>query len=304
METDRSPLVVASATLTSLPDAAFATDLTSGDIIAWNPAATELTGIARATAMAGTCGTLLDGIDDVGGRVCSVDCAYRRVTARRQPGSGEPGPQEPLPGTCSTWERHPDMLIRTPHGRRRVVVVSLPALIDGRRAMLHILRADSRSDADALTGALTREAFTVRIAEEQRRARRASDAMALAVVDLDLLKDLNDAHGQATGDRALAIVADALSRGRSGDVVARWGGDEFCVLLTSAELEEAARRLERALDVVRSARLVRDRRVSFSAGVTRFDPGELLAAAFDRADAALYRAKAAGRGCVVVAESG
>ena len=140
MEPDRSTLVVATSTLTALPDAAFATDAIDGRIIAWNTAATGLTGVPRRVALDATCGTLLDGIDDAGGAVCSVDCPHRRTLRYRTRDDRDAGARDLLPGACTTWDPHPDMLIPTPTGRRRVAVVSIPALIDGRRAMLHVLR--------------------------------------------------------------------------------------------------------------------------------------------------------------------
>ena len=149
MEPDRSTLVVATSTLTALPDAAFATDVSDGRIIAWNTAATVLTGVPRDVALEATCGTLLDGLDDTGGAVCSVDCPRRRTVRYRTGGDRVAGSRDLLPGWCTTWDRHPDMLIRTPTGRRRVTVVSLLALIDGRRAMLHVLRSSEGFFADA-----------------------------------------------------------------------------------------------------------------------------------------------------------
>ena len=149
MEPDRSTLVVATSTLIALPDAAFATDVSDGRIIAWNTAATALTGVPRHVALEATCGTLLDGIDDAGGAVCRVDCPHRRTVRYRTRVDRLAGSRDLLPGSCTTWDRHPDMLIRTPTGRRRVAVVSIPALIDGRRAMLHVLRPSERFDTDA-----------------------------------------------------------------------------------------------------------------------------------------------------------
>ncbi len=119
---------------------------------------------------------------------------------------------------------------------------------------------------------------------------------ALLMADVDRFKDLNDAHGHAVGDEALRRIAAALTAGlRPGDLLARYGGEEFAVLVSDVEITAATEVAERL------RRLVADRRddhapcCTLSVGVAILQPAEAFTALVARADAALFRAKQAGR---------
>jgi diguanylate cyclase (GGDEF)-like protein len=142
---------------------------------------------------------------------------------------------------------------------------------------------------DALTGALNRGGLEDAAGRALDRARRRSEALAVAALDLDAFKAVNDREGHAVGDRLLAETATAW-RGvlRSEDVLARTGGDEFVLLMPGTTSEQAQEVLAR----LRSAHPAR-----WSAGVATLRQGEPLDAALRRADERLYAAKAArGRG--------
>ena len=195
---------------------------------------------------------------------------------------------------------HPDMLVRRADGSRcRVVVIALEATVGGRFGLLHLLREEVDADRDALTGVLNRDGFTARAADEQHRAARRREPLAFALIDVDGLKDINDRLGHLAGDRALQWLADLLCEGRREDLVGRWGGDEFAVLLPNAGCQEAAHRLRRTLDDARSEVLTNPLAVSFSAGVVDVRASDTLPEIVKYADAALYRAKRRGRGRVV-----
>lgn len=160
-----------------------------------------------------------------------------------------------------------------------------------------------QASADPLTGLLNRRHLEERLAAEISRARRSGQPLAVSVGDLDHFKRVNDRFGHAAGDRALLAFAAAVRDGlRLEDVVGRLGGDEFCVLLPGTSAARAVRALERVLHRLRSlviecppARF----RISGSFGVAELAAGLDAPALLARADAALYRAKALGRGRVV-----
>jgi diguanylate cyclase (GGDEF)-like protein len=150
---------------------------------------------------------------------------------------------------------------------------------------------------DPLTGLLNRRGLTEALDRETARARRTGASVALVLLDLDRFKVLNDTHGHAAGDAALVTVAGILRRGlRAGDVAGRWGGDEFGIVLLDLSDEVAYDVVDRLrAHLSHPSSRWRGRRVSFSAGVAALagqdaDPAALMALA----DAALYRAKAAG----------
>ena len=160
---------------------------------------------------------------------------------------------------------------------------------------------------DHLTGLLNRRAGEERLAQDVARAERGGGAPSIAVVDLDGLKPVNDGHGHQAGDACLSRFASALARNvRGGDWVARWGGDEFVVGAWEGPGEgtSAERLLGRVAAELRAAPLALpgggEARLTFSGGVGRWKAGDDAQGLFRRADAALYRAKGAGRNRVVV----
>jgi diguanylate cyclase len=157
---------------------------------------------------------------------------------------------------------------------------------------------------DPLTGLLNRRALDEALARSLALGRRQADHACLMYVDLDHFKSINDRFGHAVGDEVLRHVGRAmLATVREIDTVARFGGEEFVVLLPGTGLELAtvvAERLRRALSEPPPASLPRELRLSASIGLTVLKPDDDADAALRRADAALYGAKAAGRNRVVV----
>jgi diguanylate cyclase (GGDEF)-like protein len=162
---------------------------------------------------------------------------------------------------------------------------------------------------DLLTGCLNRRALEERATVELAHARRTRRPIALAVVDLDHFKRVNDTHGHATGDALLARAGEVLRGGvRPGDVVARYGGEEFCILFREADAQQARVAAERLCAALREtevdangARL----RPRASIGVAALDPttGDGWDILFRRADAALYHAKHTGRDRVALKDA-
>jgi len=151
---------------------------------------------------------------------------------------------------------------------------------------------------DGLTGVLNRSAWMSRAATELAVSVRYSYPVAVLMIDLDHFKQINDTRGHADGDRALVFVARALEAAvRPGDLVGRYGGEEFCVLMNHAE-NAAANAFDARLRAYLGAVAERELGfpLAFSAGIAvRQSPGDSLEAMLRRADTTLYSAKAQGR---------
>lgn len=195
--------------------------------------------------------------------------------------------------------------------------INFPELEARVRSMLRIKRLQDEleetnrelerlSISDGLTGLYNHRHIRHLLREEFERARRTRRPLAVAMLDLDHFKAVNDTYGHQTGDRVLQELAAMLrSTAREIDRVGRYGGEEFAVLLPNTGLEEATIFLERVRQRVAKHEFVADHgpplRMTLSAGVSAYpeipvrDPDELL----DLADRALYAAKKAGRNRVV-----
>ena len=158
---------------------------------------------------------------------------------------------------------------------------------------------------DQLTDALNRRGFDELFKRESVRALRSGQTLSLALLDLDDFRHINAAHGHLGGDAALChVVALARATLRASDAVARFGGEEFVLLLPDTSFLEAMGTLERLRDRLAHKPLVYEGRgivATFSAGVARWLPGESQDELLARADRAMYQAKQAGKNRVVAA---
>ncbi|GAA6755424.1 GGDEF domain-containing protein [Thermus thalpophilus] len=150
-----------------------------------------------------------------------------------------------------------------------------------------------------LTGLPNRRAFELALSREISRTERYGTPFSLVLVDLDHFKKINDTLGHDYGDELLLRVARLLvDQVRREDMVARWGGEEFALLLPSTRAEDAQRLAERLRQAIEAQSLG----VTASFGVAEYMFGEEEESLFRRADQALYRAKNLGRNRVEVAE--
>jgi len=167
-----------------------------------------------------------------------------------------------------------------------------------RLATLHArLRAlEAQAITDPLTGAFNRRHLQVTLAAAVERRRRCGEPASLLLIDIDRFKQVNDIHGHAEGDRILRELAGLLrQRQRAVDALFRVGGDEFALLLAGATLDGACDVAEALGRLVTGADLGRGSGLSISVGVVELMPGHSVISWMADGDAALYRAKRAGR---------
>lgn len=162
-----------------------------------------------------------------------------------------------------------------------------------------------RAQTDVLTGLPNRLAWDARIQEEFARWRRYGRPLTLVVADIDFFKRINDNYGHLAGDRVLQLIGKEVARRiRTTDFLARFGGEEFVVLLPETEASVAAQVMEKTREMVsRMPFHFRNQKVqiTMSFGVCEFQGQDSIDAVFERADQALYRAKAGGRNQVQLA---
>ncbi|ACU72839.1 diguanylate cyclase [Catenulispora acidiphila DSM 44928] len=160
--------------------------------------------------------------------------------------------------------------------------------------------------ADPLTGLVNHRGFEEALGRAQVRHSRDGRPVSLLAIDIDRFKDVNDTWGHPAGDAVLQELAKLLAAYfRSGDVIARVGGEEFAVLISDCGVHEALRRAQGLLGRVREDSLTWDHRITVSIGVATVpDQVEDFDGLHRSADRALYRAKKAGRDGVVSANSG
>lgn len=178
---------------------------------------------------------------------------------------------------------------------------SLRSKLRAQRASLtEALREVQRlASHDELTGLANRRYMLERLAQEQARFRRLGHPFSVAIIDLDHFKWVNDARGHAGGDEVLrAFAAEAISTLRASDLMARWGGEEFLVLLPDTRGRQAQASVERLLVRVHTLPHGAGPLLSFSAGVTEFRQDETVTDTVARADREMYEAKKSGRNTV------
>ncbi|MDZ3993234.1 diguanylate cyclase [Pseudomonas sp. Teo4] len=155
------------------------------------------------------------------------------------------------------------------------------------------------AERDALTRIANRYRLEKVLHQECERAQRFRQPLSLVAMDLDDFKPINDRYGHARGDAALVDVVEHLRTGlRELDLLARWGGDEFVMVMPHTTLEQALEVAARLRQVMDKVEPVGDCRLTMSYGVVQLREGEAPEEVLVRADKALYRAKAAGKNTI------
>ena len=163
------------------------------------------------------------------------------------------------------------------------------------------------SYVDAVTEVANRRSFEEELKMEWRRSTRSKSPLSLLMADIDGFKAYNDALGHQAGDHSLKRVASVIGEcvGRAGDLVARYGGEEFVVLAPGTDTAGAYQLAEKVRTTIAESSFIvddslRPLRVTVSIGVAAFTGNRKRF--FQKADQALYRAKADGKNCVIVHE--
>ena len=159
---------------------------------------------------------------------------------------------------------------------------------------------------DPLTGIANRAALTERLDLEYARIQRNNSSLLLTIIDIDHFKRINDGYGHLAGDKVLKITAQELSkRLRKTDFIARFGGEEYVILLPETPLAEGKKLIETLRLVIQACPFHfrgEPVTITFSAGIGQVSPQESLDDAFERIDQALYAAKKAGRNTIIASE--
>lgn len=172
-----------------------------------------------------------------------------------------------------------------------------------------LMTAREQALLDTLTGVANRKAYDLYLERAAREAKKSGLPLSLLMIDIDHFKRFNDTFGHAMGDQVLRLVGQILRESLKGkDKATRYGGEEFAIILPNTSLDNAVRVANSLRQTVAAKKIMRKRtgqelaRITLSAGVAQYAPGEPLADFQERADRALYLAKHYGRNRVMTEE--
>jgi diguanylate cyclase (GGDEF)-like protein/PAS domain S-box-containing protein len=264
-----------------------------GKVVFWNPAAEQLFGYSREEVLGQELHRLLLQNEE-------IYKVYKKAFTQFQ-----------LTGQGSVVGKTIELKGRRKDGREIHVELSLSALkIKEAWHAVGILRDIGErkkteeqlyqlSITDPLTNVYNRRFFMQMLKQEIERAQRTGRSFSVIMLDLDHFKSVNDRFGHAAGDLVLKTIADAVDRRiRKTDILARWGGEEFIILLPETPVDSAANLAEELRANLSSLIMPEVGHVTASFGVAGYVPSDTVDTIVMRADHMLYEAKAAGRNCV------
>lgn len=154
---------------------------------------------------------------------------------------------------------------------------------------------------DEKTGLYNNKFFETMLDMEIEKAKRGQQALSLLMIDIDFFKKINDTYGHTKADELLARLAGILQEQvRKSDIVARFGGEEFIILLPETGIEKAEKLISRLRNAIKSDKMLKKYKLTVSGGITQFMKKDTKKKLKERADKALYQAKESGRDKFVV----
>ena len=213
------------------------------------------------------------------------------------------GDREVLGAICVTDRRANQVFGRRDVAALRLFASGAALALERERALDSAEAYAHAATVDPVTGVFNRRYFQVRLDEELQRSHRHQIPLALLMIDIDDFKRVNDSHGHLAGDTILRDVGDILRRSvRVFDVCARFGGEEFVIIMPGSTSENAMRIAERIRERIEHYRpadgLLAVTRVTVSVGLAVSSAGSTVGHLLERADQALYEAKRAGKNCI------
>lgn len=161
----------------------------------------------------------------------------------------------------------------------------------------HLLK--KLSETDALTGIFNRKKLKESLEHEIKKASRYDEIFSIILIDVDHFKKVNDSHGHLRGDKVLVSISDLISKNiRDIDLFARWGGEEFVILLHNQDINQSEGVALKLKEIIEQSN-IEGLEITCSFGVTQFESRDNSETIFKKADDALYKAKEDGRNCVV-----
>ncbi|PUA19084.1 biofilm regulation diguanylate cyclase SiaD [Glaciimonas sp. PCH181] len=200
-----------------------------------------------------------------------------------------------------TAAREVNLSLSQRYGKHLRQLEKLVRITDRYQSMMRELNVALKeaSATDALTGLGNRRMLMEQLKSEVARWERMRRPFAIAIADIDHFKEVNDTYGHEGGDKVLTEIAQILKSGmREYDCCGRWGGEEFLIVLPEATAYDAGSIIERLRHAIETSDIQLENKLvplSASFGIAEYFPGETISDLINRADAAMYAAKRAGR---------
>ena len=290
------------ALIDNVYDGIFLTD-DNGVIIYWNRSAQRITGYKSDEIVGRTCSETLVVLSDRGRCLCgSRGCSIRKAL-------------------CKKSVVETNVYFRHKHGQRIPVTVKAFLMMDKdnkRRVICQVLRDNSpvvkekrklqalrkKAMLDDVTDIGNRRFGQEKIRQAIHEFKRNGRCFGLLFCDIDDFKDINDTHGHQTGDRVLVMTARTLQKNiRSFDIVCRWGGDEFVLIVANVNRDELAEIAEKLCLLIQNSGFdfgSESVNATVSIGGTVVQEGDTKKAVLDRADAKMYQCKEAGKNRIAI----